>query len=202
MSGASRAGKTTLGTRVAADLGITFLSNATPDVAKSHGFNAVGPMILSDRLALQQIILNAHLELIDAAQRPLIIDRTPIDFAAYLLAEFDMQSGARTDEATLTGVVDYVNRCLDLTVERYDQVFFLGPLDHYQIEEGKHPRNPAFQMHHSLLIEGLLARLHERLNFSLIYEKDLEVRSAYMHDAIVERLDCIERQRASSPHVH
>lgn len=202
ISGASGTGKTTLAKRVADDLGITYLSGSITETARKHGFDAVGLLPLDKRIELQIKLLEDHIAMIGEAGRPAIVDRTPIDMIAYLMAEFDMHSHRRATAEELQHAANYVELALDATAKLYDHIFVVGILDHYEEADTRPKPNPAYQMHTQLLMQGATSRLWGRVNLSIMPMQDLEARADFVHDRIVKRLDDISKERASSAHIH
>jgi nicotinamide riboside kinase len=202
ISGASGTGKTTLAKRVAEDLGITYMPTSITECAKKHGFDAVAPMSLQSRIELQMHLLKDHVDMVTNADRPLIVDRTPIDMVAYLMAEFDMHSHMRATSEEIVAAEEYVDLCLDATTRLYDYIFVLGQLDHYEIKESRPADNRAYQTHTQLIMQGCLSQIHGRMNYMVIRSQDLEDRHETLSDAIVRRMDDISRERASSAHIH
>jgi len=202
LTGSSGTGKTTLGKAVAESLGIEFRPTSITECARRHGFNAVGVLPLTDRLALQNHLLEDHIEMLAEAPRPLIVDRTPIDFIGYLMAEFDMHSHMRASPEELVAADDYVQRCLTATLRYYDHVFILGQLDFYEEAATRPADNRAYQTHSQLIMEGALFKLSGRVSYSAIYKNDFEARETFVHDTIVARLDEIEKERRSAAHIN
>lgn len=202
ISGAHRTGKSTLAKAVAEELGIDYIPTSIGEVAQRYGFDPVAPMTLHQRVALQMHLLEDHLELIDGLKGPAILDRTPIDFVGYLLAEFHMQSHLLCDDKHLEAAHRYVDLCLKATRTRYDFLFVTCPLPDYKEEPGKPAMNLAYQWHHHMLVMGATLSLHGSVNYSIIREADRTRRQEFVHDAIVARLDAVAEMRKSARHIH
>jgi hypothetical protein len=202
ISGASGTGKTTLAKRVAEDLGITYMPTSITECAKKHGFDAVGMLTLPKRLELQLHLLEDHVEMICQAERPLIVDRTPIDMIGYMLAELDMHSHHRLTDKEIGQVEDYVNLCSDMTLKLYDYVFIVGQLDNYDVSATRPADNRAYQTHSQMIMLGALFRLSGQVSFAHVPMQDLDRRCEFVHDTIVGRLDAIGKERRSSLHIH
>ncbi|MER9176243.1 ATP-binding protein [Mesorhizobium sp. M0955] len=199
--GPSRAGKTTLARKVSEGLAMEFHPTSTSKVAKEHGFDLMAPMTLADRVAVQNILLDNHIRELEELPRPLLIDRTPVDYLAYLLAEFNMTSDQAASPATLNAAYDFVNRCLSTTKRYYDFLYYLAPLPFYKAEDGKHADNKAFQQHSALLMQGILSELNGDVNIAYIHDTDLDNRVDFLTSHLVSRLDEIDAQRKAA-HVH
>jgi molybdopterin-guanine dinucleotide biosynthesis protein len=202
ITGAAGTGKTTLAKRVAEDLGITYLSGSITEIAKRHGFDSVAPMSLQDRIRLQFKLLEDHVSMVAKAERPLIVDRTPIDLVGYMLAEIDMHSHMRLTSEEIVAIEEYVDLCLETTAKLYDYIFILGQLDHYEVKESRPADNRAYQTHTQLIMQGCMSRIYGRVNFTIIRQQDLEARHELVFDTVVKRMDDISRERSSSAHIH
>jgi hypothetical protein len=201
-TGASRSGKTTTAQAVADDLGIEFYATSTSAVAKAHGFDAVAPMPLARRLELQHILLANHLEEIEKRSRPLIVDRTPLDFLAYAACEFHMTSHMLADQETTDLAASFYEICLDAAARYYDCIYYLSQLDTYKEEPDKPAPNKAFHRHYDFVVRGALAELSGRINMAIIHPKDFEDRREWIGEDITERLDVLDKLRTSSVYLH
>lgn len=203
-TGPSRSGKTTLAKGIAEDLGIHFHATTTTATAKAHGYDPVAPMPLINRVELQHILLDAHLKEIADLPRPAIVDRTPIDHLAYLMCEIHMQSRDQLTDEAIKQVVRYQDRVFDEVPKRYDMVFFIGQLPHYEAAVDKPTDNRAYHSHYELVVEGALARLGHENGFKhgLLRVTDFETRKEVLHDVLVQRMDVIDKERKSTLHMH
>ena len=202
LTGAHRSGKSTLAKAVAEDLGITFLPQSFGEAARRHGVDAVAPMTLLDRVSIQEKILEDHAVMVRDIKGIILVDRTPVDYLAYLLGEFHMQSHLSVDPAVLERVHTYKERALDVVDSYYESLFVVQPLDHYAVEEGKPAFNRAYQDHIQLLIDGACMNLEGTVTINWVNVTDLEERRAAVNAVIVKRLDELEVFRTTSPHVH
>lgn len=202
LSGPSGSGKTTLAKTIAESLDLTFMPTSITACAQKHGYNSVGMLSLGQRIDLQQHLLHDHMEMLNAAPRPLIVDRTPIDFIAYMMAEMDMHSHLRATDAELGRIHDYVNECLNAALAFYDYVFLLGQLDSYEVTETRPALNRAYGMHTQLLMMGALQALYGRLGYVILQTTDHLVHETTVHDLIVKRMNAIEQEKRSAKHLH
>lgn len=202
LTGAHRSGKTTLARQVANDLGIDFYETSTSKVAKELGYDAVGDLSLIDRLNLQTKLLQNHLGELDKRSRPLITDRTPLDYMGYLACEFSMTNGNDLDPEALDQAALFMDTCLTAARSYYDYIFYLAPLPTYVVEDGKPTANPAYQMHHAFVVLGGISQLRDTINSALLFETDFAAREQFVHDAIVSRMDTIEEERRQAPHLN
>lgn len=201
LTGAHRSGKTTLARTVARELDIEFYETSTSEVARKLGFDAVGVMTLSQRLQLQQGLLENHLNEISRRSRPLITDRTPLDYMGYMLCEVDMQSHLKLTEEELFALGEFMVNCLEKMRENFDYAFYTQPLPEYDIADGKPAANPAYQLHHDICVLGALAKLSGSINIAHLNTANFETRRSFLHDTIVSRLDEIDTERKSASYL-
>lgn len=151
--GASGTGKTTLAKMVADTLSILYQPSSITECAKKHGFDAVGSLSLEKRMELQWHLLNDHVEMIEKTERPMITDRTPVDMAAYAMAEFTMQSHQSASDKILADAESYVSHCLRAAERHFEMLFVLGRLNVYEVSETRPALNPAYQRHTDLIMK-------------------------------------------------
>ncbi|SCW95921.1 AAA family ATPase [Ancylobacter rudongensis] len=202
LAGSSGTGKTTLAKRIAAELDITYMPTSITECAKRHGFDPVGILSLQDRIVLQLHLLQDHLDMLDAAPRPLIVDRTPIDFIGYMMAEVDMNSHLRLSAEEIERIEQYKRLCQTAAVKHYDAIFMLGQLDTYEVANTRPAANRAYQTHSQLVMLGALTELSGRLDHVVLRVTDLEQRVEFLHDTIAKRLDEIQTLHKSTPYIH
>ncbi|AGC36126.1 thymidylate kinase [Rhizobium phage RHEph10] len=197
-TGTHRSGKTTTAKLLAEQLGIEFLDSSF-DVAKKFGFNPVGEMSLTDRMAMQILVLEDHIEKLKAAPRPLITDRCPLDYFAYTLAQFGMTSHKQTDEKTILAAHAFAEKCLEETKTYYDMVFIMDPLKVYEVDLTKATptANPAFQLHIHALIHGAVSQIHQEVNYAMVPFMPVQDRVDFIAQNIVERMNDIDDLRKS-----
>jgi hypothetical protein len=200
--GASGTGKTTLARLVADELDISFQPSSISASARKHGFNSVGLMTLKDRVRLQRHLLDDYLEMLDAAPRPIITDRTPLDMIGYMMAEFHMLSHHAVDPALLTEAELYVSECLRETRKWFDHIFHLSRLDLYEIKNTRPPENPAYQRHTDLIMKGCLIDLGINVSYTIVAGQSLDFRHGLVTETIVRRLDAMDLHRRSTKNIN
>jgi hypothetical protein len=102
----------------------------------------------------------------------------------------------------MTRVSSYVESCLALACKRYDFLFHLAPLPFYEQAETRPVENVAYQCHVDLVLRGALQRLNGRCPAAILNTTDLDERQEFVHNTIVQRLDCFERQRRTHRRIH
>ncbi len=202
VSGASGVGKTTVCNLVAEGLGLTFLKTSITEVSKRNGFNPVAKLSLQQRMILQERLLEDHVQKVSAIQAPVILDRTPIDFIGYMLAEVGMYAHeSLTGDETLW-ISNYVQRCLTVTRCYYDFIFHLTPLPFYENADTRPAANSAYQKHCDLLWRGALNEIEDQVNMAIITATDLDVRQDFISETIINRLNYHEKTKKHSRHIN
>jgi nicotinamide riboside kinase len=149
--GAHRTGKTTLAKAIAEKLDLEPTLSGTSEIVAKHGFN-----MATDNRLLSPSGLAMQMEIVDTLYERLIgdrfvADRTPIDAAAYLLADAVAPANFADDE-----VVAYVEKATRETFKRFDLLVLVPPAIEFDAQPGKPPFNRAYQFHHHTLCRGLL----------------------------------------------
>jgi nicotinamide riboside kinase len=202
MTGASGTGKTTLGRAVADSFDVTFVPTSITETAQRHGFKAVGSLSLSDRMTLQRHLLDDHAKLIDTMPRPMILDRTPLDFIGYLMAEFYMHSDTAAPRSVLLDAEKYVEDCLNFTKKHYDFIFLMGKLENYEADPKRPADNPAYHRHFDLIIKGALVDMRSEVKYAIVASEDMEFRLDFVSRVLTRRLDEHDASRKSAKHIH
>jgi len=195
--GTHRSGKTTLARELSERLGIHFQDSSFGRIAKDLGYDSVAPMSLSERIDMQEKVLDRHIEEIKAAPRPCLTDRTPMDMITYTLGEIGMHHDASPE--LQQRILAYVQRCIDLTKQNYDTLIVCKPLPgNYKVEEGKPPPNIAYQHHLQFILEGALKQVDRTVTVGILNVADLETRISASAGVICERLEQISAQKRTA----
>lgn len=160
LAGAHASGKTTLATALAERTRTPFFPSKSSAIHAAHGVMGGDDIPFGQRCKVQLAIYTAFCDdfivALDGNQGG-VFDRTPIDFAAYLLA--DVRRSMRQDEIAL--VERYVAGCIDqlvsVAIPSGAKIFMVERLP--QIEDrglGKPPANPAYARLIETLITGIL----------------------------------------------
>ncbi|CCG43361.1 AAA family ATPase [Magnetospirillum molischianum] len=150
--GAHRTGKTTLAREYAARSGLLFITSSSTAVHAELGIPMDADLDMQTRLKVQHAILDRAEEDIHRASGPFVSDRTPLDMAAYLLADVGRSNVSRVE---IDAAMKYVERCYDMTNTYFFRLVLVSPGIPYVVEEGKPPFNVAYQEHHHALVSGL-----------------------------------------------
>jgi hypothetical protein len=202
VTGASGVGKSTVCKLVADSLDIAFVQTSITESAKRHGFNAVGDLTLSERIDLQEKLLDDHMQLLDETERPAILDRTPIDMIGYMMGEIYMHSHKELTPEQIQRVNNFALRCMWVTKRNYDCVFHLAPLPFYEAAQTRPAENTAYQKHTDLIMRGALSELSGAVSQCILNTTDLNERQEAIHDLIVQRLDTLEASRKANRNLH
>lgn len=182
LTGAHRTGKTTLAKELCeineAPLAASFASQVAADL----GINLEVPMSFTTRLYFQEVLLDAYEALYASFDCLFFADRTPIDLAAYLIAEVPNDLA---DPHMIERVGRYVERCFAVTEKYFCMVTMVQTGIPYRAEEGKPLPNNAYQEAINTIILGLL--YDDRLEATI----DVLPRSLIDHN---ERLSWISKR--------
>lgn len=150
LCGAHRVGKTTLALAVSQAAKIPFLKTHTSQIFARHDLDPAKPIPFQTRLAIQQEILTAGEQVWSQASGRFISDRTPLDMAAYTLA--DIQGTTEVDSTALLG---YLQDCIRKTNQFFSQLIIVSPGIPLVHEPGKAALHEAYIEHIHTLIVGL-----------------------------------------------
>jgi predicted ATPase len=196
LSGAHRSGKSTLAREVAARIGIHNHDGSATMMLRERGIDMVAITDPFERLQAQNTLLDLYLEKLKTAPRPAITDRTPLDMAAYMMAEMGMHS----DPALGNEVWKYVERCVFETEKHFDTVFLISPLPFYVVEPNKPKPNKAYQMHFHFLLRGIMDNT-QNLGLYKIGTPEMERRIRLVGGHIQQRLEDMRQAVAAvKPH--
>jgi len=151
-SGAQRTGKSTLAKRAAELFERPYLDMDISSVFRKTGFDPKADYSFADRLDLQSTILAYADDLWFHAPPDSVTDRTPLDFAAYLLADVQRQNTSIEDAERY---MRFERRCMEVTNRYFSDVIVVQPGIPLVEKEGGAPANPAHMAHINYLIRGM-----------------------------------------------
>jgi hypothetical protein len=155
--GAHRTGKTTLACELANRLKVPTVLSGTSAIVAKHGFDmGRDNRITHLGLPMQQEIQDKLIDDVESSGPNIVADRTPIDAAAYLLADATADRG---DEHDWEEAMQMVGQALMATNGLFDAVIFVPPAIEFEPMDGKPPMNGLYQAHHSAIVRGLHADL-------------------------------------------
>ena len=150
LCGSHRTGKTTLAEEISQRTGIPFVRTSTSEVFREHRLDPSKPMEFDKRLWIQHKILDAAERAWNNGHKHFITDRTPLDMAAYTLA--DIQGSTEVDFGKLEG---YLARCITVTNAFLKILVLVQPGIPLVYETGKAALNEGYLEHLNFLILGL-----------------------------------------------
>jgi hypothetical protein len=163
LTGAHRTGKTTVCKVLSETNGFPFLKSSTTEIAKDLGIDLSKPISLKHRCEFQTAVLGVFSKVYEKHGRGIFVcDRTPLDLAAYLLADVPTE---HNDPATDEFIQDYVGKCFEVTNRHFATITLVQPGIAYVAEPGKPLPSASYQEKIAALISGLCAdeRLHVRV---------------------------------------
>ncbi|WP_062120269.1 AAA family ATPase [Aureimonas sp. AU40] len=197
LSGAHRSGKTTVMESLRSMTGMPTLKTSTAKLVERLGIDLAKPMTLVSRIEFQTAVFENYVEEIGKARSggaSLIVDRTPVDMAAYLLAEVGMSSHKALGDRGIQAVNAYAELCRDYLRENFAFVFVLRPLPVYEVEPNKPAPNFAYQQHYQMVIEGFLAALQGQLDYAIVPFTDHDSRVAAIKQIMTKVADQVAKK--------
>jgi predicted ATPase len=151
--GTSSTGKTTLANEIAKMTGIPFIPSPAREVFKTMSLSANESIPFDARLLAQTRILEVAEKTYSYMDSIFITDRTPMDFAAHMIAE---ALSANLTNYQSNEVMDYVKECYRVTNLYFSSVILLQPSISVVREVGR-PTNRAYLEHINLIMIGLIS---------------------------------------------
>ena len=151
LTGAHRTGKTTLAKAWAKENDAEYV--ALPKVIEAMGLEPKDINTLGVRLKVQRKLVEACHDTFSNKRAMFISDRTPLDVAAYTLADGSMDMTLSQQQE----MVSIVEDCIDITNSCFKMLALLQPGIPYVSEPGKPLFNVAYQEHIHSLIVGFLS---------------------------------------------
>lgn len=154
LSGAHRTGKTTLARRFAEVSGYTMVETKVSDVFRQHDLDPRANYPLEKRLWIQLRILEKLEKIYSTNKTYSVFDRTPIDLAAYMLADVSRQE---INPATDREVSIYVESCLIVTNAYFSGVVVVQPGIPIVEDLSKAPASLSYMEHLNVINLGLMS---------------------------------------------
>lgn len=184
LCGAHRTGKTTLARLYAEKHKIRFVETSVSAIWHELGYDPATTYDFGTRLMIQEEILKrVDFVLSQHAGTEFITDRTPLDMAAYTLAD---AIGDRVPPTMQKRLAKYVEDCFHSANRRFGVILLVQPGIQLVDEPGKAPINEGYIEHLNSLILGLT--VDERLRPAHFYMprslKDIDERMVALEAAI------------------
>ena len=157
LCGAHGTGKTTLAIALSQKLGIPYIPIDASNVFLEHKFHPSDKLDIRTRLFLQQKILAKAEDIwFDVDEPSFICDRTPLDMAAYMLADVgngELDTHKHTHKHTQSEVMDYLQDCFNVTARYFGKIVLIPPAIPFVEREYKAAINQPliFKLHTQLL---------------------------------------------------
>ena len=152
LCGAHRTGKTTLAIALSKKLNMPFVDIGTSKLFSDRKLDPAKPMDFKTRLHIQRVILNHAESIWFEMDESFICDRTPIDMAAYTLAEVQGNTLGKESEWELQ---DYLRDCQEVTERYFGYLFLIPPAIPFVDEIGKASLSQGYIEHIHTLCLGL-----------------------------------------------
>lgn len=152
LAGAHRTGKTTIARQLAVEHNAPLIESSAFQIASSMGIKVEAGMPFKDRLTFQEAVLEAFTGAYEQQNGVFFTDRTPLDFAGYLIMDWHPKLTTPEQDAA---ALDYVRRCIDATSRYFFMVVCVQPGIPYVSDTGKPAPNEAYQELLNTTIVGL-----------------------------------------------
>lgn len=161
LAGSHRSGKTTLARRYAEKTGALFVETPVSAVFTEFGADPQETMTFERRMDIQERVME-RLETLyraGALSEKAIADRTPLDMAAYTLANCHNASVPADQQARLA---KYIDKCFDVTNKYFTCIVLVQPGIEIVEAPGKAAPSMAYMEELNFLLRGLMSddRLH------------------------------------------
>jgi predicted ATPase len=159
LAGSSGVGKTTLAKSVAEKTGIPFVPSQTRPAYAVYGFLPEMKMTHTEKMKVQHLILDMAETDYRSVNGLFITDRTPMDFAAHVLAE---ATATNLNDEETAEMMEYINRCYKMTNLYFSSLIFIQPAIKMVSESGR-TSNAAYVEHINLIMLGLITDPNNKL---------------------------------------
>lgn len=196
LTGSHRVGKTTLGNEfVKHNPNFTFAATSVSAMMKHHGFNPQLNYHFYDRLQIQNIILDELDAFYGRFTKDTIFDRTPLDAAAYLLADIQREGLTPEEHEAAT---KYLDRAFDITNRRFTLLLFIPSVLPLVDDPAKAPATKGYVEHIQAVIGGLRADQRMKVKYASLSRSciDIESRVAALANTCNKVLQTYASERA------
>lgn len=191
IAGAHRTGKTTLAKTVAEVTGFYFLETNAAGTFERLGVSPRTELPIGDRLYIQtEILTDLEMAYAECPTGNFITDRTPLDAAAYMIADVS-RTATGCDPHVEADLVQYVNRAIEITEHWFSLVTLVQPGILLVDNQKKAPASPAYIEHINDVLIGLLMGRTDaglRTNIAMIRRGTLS-----LHDRVEVMLELTGR---------
>lgn len=155
LMGAHRTGKTTLAREYAKRHGVRFVETSVGSVFTELDLSPKDDLSFAMRLTVQEAILTRVSTIYASVMNEdAIVDRTPLDFAGYTMAE---ASAYAVNDEDQTRFATYIQKCIEATNRYFSTLILVQPGIPLVEAEGKAVSSAAYIEHLNSLMLGLSA---------------------------------------------
>lgn len=197
LAGTHRVGKTTLAKEWCENEGVDYV---TPDVRGTIakiGLECADVNDTDTRIEVQRAVVQSCREAFLDRKTMFVTDRTPMDVAAYTMADCHQQM----TPAQSSAMMDLIDDCYHIHNSSMAVAMLIYPGIPWVDEPGKPPFNVAYQEHIHALILGLMKDLRNDVHWFQIGRKETdperrmiamdELRRVVLHPAITQAEHCV-----------
>lgn len=153
LCGAHRTGKTSLCEALSAkNAFLPFVRTSAKEAAQKFGFDVDNPGSFADRMGWQEYLLEQFAATYEQQDGIFIADRTPLDMAAYMLADAPL---GEIDPELDKRVQAYLKRCKELTERHFTALVLIQPGIQHVPAPGSPAPNRAYQEKLNALMLGI-----------------------------------------------
>lgn len=189
--GAHRVGKTTLARELQSNCDAHFSPFSASAVIAKHNLDARTIATLEQRITVQEDILEHYvdyLKITKTQHERVVVDRTPLDFIAYLYGDIGSVSCSEITENIQERITDYRDKCLHLAGAEFSLLLHVQP-GIAIVEDSKSAAPQRNYIDHLDLIFHGLARYMQQVQTPYVCIPkaccDLKQRVAIAHRAIL-----------------
>lgn len=186
--GTSCTGKTTLAKAVADKTGIPYIPSPVREVYQSMGLSVNEPMSFEDRMLAQIKILHIAESIYSDMNNIFISDRTPMDFAAHMIAE---ASAINLNAGQSNVLMKYIEDCYRVTNLYFSSLILLQPALNI-VEEVGRTTNKAYLEHINLLMIGFIADPNGKLYCAKHFMKKSVINLSRRVDLVIQIASIVE----------
>jgi hypothetical protein len=186
--GTSCTGKTTLAKAVSDRTGIPYIPSPVRGVYQSLGLSVNEPMSFEDRMLAQIKILSISEAIYADMDNIFITDRTPMDFAAHVIAE---ASAINLSVGQSNILMTYVEECYRITNLYFSSLILLQPALNI-VEEIGRTTNKGYLEHINLLMIGFIADPNNKLYCAKHFMKKSVINLKRRVDLVIQIASIVE----------
>lgn len=199
--GSSGCGKTTLAVKISEAAGIPFIGSQARGIHTLLGIDPDKPCDYDLKMKAQTKMLEVAESEYESVNGLFISDRTPMDFAAHMMAE---SLSHNLNEEQTQFDLDYVEDCYRVTNLYFSCLILIPPAKSIAIESGR-ANNKAYANHIQTIMTGMIADPYRKLYCGKHFMKQNESSLMKRAEMVVKvaalgELNCITEKANSVTH--